>query len=110
MLTALAWQRRDTARRRRQIDPAAMRVHLALQRYRRNIRPGRDGLHRRDLRLMRERLSPAERQAWDEALQAYEEARSGAAQTRLDGEPCYRDTSEIATGLDRLLALGTRRS
>ena len=85
-----------------------MRVHLALQRCRRDIHPGPDGLYRSDLGQVRRRLGRRQRRQWDATLQAYRAARDAAPTSRFGTEAYYKDTSRIAAELDRLLALHKR--
>jgi len=105
----LAHRLSAASRQRRQIDPASMRVHLALQRYGRQIHPGPDGLAPDDLDAVRQRLSWRKRRDWDAALQAYQIARRESPTDNLQGDPCYNDTRLIAVELERLLSLSARR-
>ena len=105
----LAHRLSAASRQRRQIDPASMRVHLALQRYGRQIHPGPDGLAPDDLEAVRQRLSWRKRRDWDAALQAYQIARRESPTDNLQGDPRYNDTRLIAVELERLLTLSARR-
>ena len=101
----LARHLRIAGRRRRGISPAALRVHLALQRYRRELGPGPDGLVEADVEVLRGLLSGSRRQRWDEAMQAYREARSEALSEDIFGEARLGNVGEITRHLDRLLAI-----
>ena|SRR6218665_1182314 len=103
----LRQQRKAAQRRLRRIDGAAMRVHLALKRYRRNIVPGDDGLTPGDLESIRQQMGGTQRHTWDGALQAYQSARRNSLVENSYGEPLYPDTAEITHRIDRLLALTT---
>lgn len=96
---------RATQRRLRRINGAAMRVHLALKRYRRDIVPGDDGLAAPDLESVRQLMGWYQRRVWDGALTAYQTARRDALVENAYGEASYRDTSEIARCIDELLRL-----
>lgn len=81
--------------RRRQISPPAMRVHVSLQRLRRQGCEAVE-LPAEDVAVLREQLGWRRRRQWDHSLQAYERA-------------CCADTSAAQEHLDQLLALTALR-
>lgn len=91
-------------RRRRGPTAAALRVHLALQRFRRQIHPGPDGLVDTDLTALRGSMGWRKRRQWDRAMRAYRHARQMTPTDTVDGGG-YSRTDLIAERLDQLIAL-----
>ena len=95
-LALLLAHRLHTAKlRRRQISPPAMRVHVSLQRLRRQ---GCEALElpAEDVAILREQLGWRRRRLWDRSLQAYQQA-------------CCADDAAAQQHLDQLLALTALR-
>lgn len=95
---------RLSRRRRRGPTAAALRVHLALQRFRRQIHPGPDGLLDTDLTALRGSMGWRQRRQWDSAMRAYQHARQMTPTDTVDGNG-YSRTDQIAARLDQLIAL-----
>ncbi len=95
-LALLLAHRLHTARlRRRQISPPAMRVHVSLQRLRRQGCETAE-LPVEDIAALREQLGWRRRRLWDRNMQAYEQA-------------CCADEAAAQEHLQQLLALTALR-
>ena len=95
-LALLLAHRLHTARlRRRQISPPAMRVHVSLQRLRRQGREAAE-LPAEDVAALREQLGWRRRRLWDRKLRAYEQA-------------CHTDEVAAQEHLKQLLELTALR-
>ena len=81
--------------RRRQISPPAMRVHVCLQRLRRQGCEAAE-LPAEDVAALREQLGWRRRRMWDRKLQAYEQA-------------CCQDAAAAQEYLEQLLELTALR-
>jgi len=99
---------RLTRRRRHGPPAAALRVHLALQRFRRQIHPGPDGLVDTDLTALRGSMGWRQRRQWDHAMRAYLHERQMTPTDTVEGNG-YSRTDLIAARLDQLIALTAYR-